>query len=362
MAESGTMRAPARELSQAADVLMWRGESALPTLWRDDYTDHLAARLDALCASDEDGVIPEALALMPKPARGPFLRAHSVAAELLKPASARIDAGWIAKALMAELAHVGVVGQLEETLWTANGDRSFGPGAAQAGRGSLDALPGAQIRLDIASPFDFGFSKVSNLTHLSEPEIQVVAGKIFAAADYMRVATPSTLAFCDDCVSVVAVRKAVEAKGNFSSGTFARHAGMMLLGFGDPANVDVAQLADALTHEAIHSFMFMFEEAHGKFVGPEIFGEVVRSPWTGNTLRLDAYVHACTVWYGLYWLWTQAQATEAAPAERREALRSKALSGFADRPVTQGLAPVLDRLSPPIAVLLCEMEDRMAHL
>jgi hypothetical protein len=137
---------------------------------------------------------------------------------------------------------------------------------------------------------------------------------------------------------------------------------MMLLGYSDTATIDVAQLAEALVHEATHSFLFMFEEAHERFVGEDLSGEAVRSPWTGKTLRLDAYVHACVVWYGLYWLWTEAGATEEVSPEQRDALRIKARSGFSDRPVTQGLKAVIDRISPPAVVLLREIEDRMTDL
>src|SRR5262249_51245658 len=120
-------------------------------------------------------------------------------------------------------------------------------------------------------------------------------------------------------------------------------------------------LADALVHESIHSFLFMLEEIVGEFVSaPSELEDIrIRSPWTGSELRLDSYVHACLVWYGLYWLWSRPFEHELLSEQRRQELRDKARKGFADRPVTKGLAGLEPYMSDYVAPLLHDIEAKI---
>lgn len=61
-------------------------------------------------------------------------------------------------------------------------------------------------------------------------------------------------------------------------------------------------IANALVHEAIHGALYHYEVA-----APFTLGAVedirIVSPWTGASLRVSSYLHACHVWFGLAWLW-----------------------------------------------------------
>jgi hypothetical protein len=136
----------------------------------------------------------------------------------------------------------------------------------------------------------------------------------------------------------------------------------MLLTFGDLERVDLAVLVDALIHESIHSFLFTCEEVETKFIVHPVQAEQqkILSPWSESELRLPAYVHACIVWYGLYWLWIRA--VDSISPKRRREMQDRAFAGFTKRPVSNGLVSSTHLLSPAVTKLLLEIEARMSHL
>ena len=91
--------------------------------------------------------------------------------------------------------------------------------------------------------------------------------------------------------------------------------------------MDTGALADALVHEAIHAILYSIE-CSNPLVSAAPAGLLIRSPWSGNSLSIRTYLHACFVWYGLAKFWHAALPAEVFPAERVKQLLAKALSGF----------------------------------
>ncbi len=64
---------------------------------------------------------------------------------------------------------------------------------------------------------------------------------------------------------------------------------------------DIYDVADALIHESLHSFLAMYELQHGGFVG---FNQtsLVRpvSPWSGNPIPYNAFTHAVYIYFALF--------------------------------------------------------------
>lgn len=79
-------------------------------------------------------------------------------------------------------------------------------------------------------------------------------------------------------------------------------------------------LAAGIIHESIHQSLFSVERDIGKFISGELLDpeQVVTSPWTGNQIHLNSFVHAAYVWFGLYFYWRKYLSIK--PADFDEAL------------------------------------------
>lgn len=113
----------------------------------------------------------------------------------------------------------------------------------------------------------------------------------------------------------------------------------------------VARIADALVHEAIHAFLYELEQA-GRWVRKTSRKREIVSPWTGNTLTLDSYVHACFVWFALSRFWGLPEAGLAFSGPEARYLGERARRGFASGTVEE----TIDRNS---ANLLQGIPDQM---
>ncbi|WP_211949740.1 aKG-HExxH-type peptide beta-hydroxylase [Cupriavidus yeoncheonensis] len=71
---------------------------------------------------------------------------------------------------------------------------------------------------------------------------------------------------------------------------------------------NVASLAEALVHEAIHTAVSIVE-LNCPLLSDPTAGEkaIIKSPWTGSELPLHAFLHACMVWFGLLNFWRLSQ-------------------------------------------------------
>lgn len=97
------------------------------------------------------------------------------------------------------------------------------------------------------------------------------------------------------------IRIRVSASENIAAETDPTTIGeMRLLNFHLP-DKDIYDVADALIHESLHSFLAMYELQHGGFVG---FNQtsLVRpvSPWSGNPIPYNAFTHAVYIYFALF--------------------------------------------------------------
>jgi hypothetical protein len=63
------------------------------------------------------------------------------------------------------------------------------------------------------------------------------------------------------------------------------------------------EVAESLVHEALHSLLYKVEAHYEWFSEATGWSKRLTSPWTGNSISLHAYAHACIVWYALCGLW-----------------------------------------------------------
>jgi HEXXH motif-containing protein len=97
----------------------------------------------------------------------------------------------------------------------------------------------------------------------------------------------------------------------------------------NPHRVDEFVLAEALVHESIHAYLFSYEPTARWGLAPGAAEPgVVMSPWSDRTLDLRAFLHACFVWYGLFFFWSRALELGIAPRDVALAGLTRAGRGF----------------------------------
>jgi hypothetical protein len=131
------------------------------------------------------------------------------------------------------------------------------------------------------------------------------------------------------------------SRTDFSSGSYRRYIGRIILGNPHAESVSDITLAEAMVHEAIHALLYMtlypvpwgVDNGHTDAAA----GRVV-SPWTGARLKVSSFLQACFVWYGLLQFWDRAVRLEtfenSAGAHER---MTRALGGFSGKPLLDNL-------------------------
>ena len=96
---------------------------------------------------------------------------------------------------------------------------------------------------------------------------------------------------------------------------------------------------DGLLHEAIHSLLYM-RWIKASYVTDPATLEAVRivSPWTGHSLALHSFFHACHVWYGLWRFWSLALQNGTYPESVASEMADRAHRGFVHRSMPESMA------------------------
>jgi hypothetical protein len=347
-----------------ADLLRWAPADYDPLDWRNAFDGHLERRISAvLNQSEPDACIAESLALLAEKTRRRFLSAPAVATMLRCHVGDQFDGRLFARMLLAELAAAGHAVELPESLWTARGDRWLDRRAPQRWTCSGVKLGDTGIAVDLASSFQFPddeFGVAETAPHNSM-ELEIAIPKVLAAIKALRDACPPALALVTSVVEVLALRRETANATTFYSSTFPGCPGLVRLTNAHLPETSTRLIVEGLVHEAIHCMLHIHEELEEPFVREEEHSHAkVTSPWTGAPIRLQSYIHACAVWYGIYWLWS---ADGFGPSTGEvEFLKQRACRGFQYHPVSIGLAPFSHLLTNSIKALLCKLEERMLQV
>lgn len=349
-------------LSAFAETLTWAAPSPLAAHGLAAYDRLLAARCAALLQRDgEAQIVADALDLMPEDRRRYILRAPSFAEQLLRPdGNGRLSGEAMVRALVAELAALGFAPEVGEEVWSARGDFCIRPDHPTVS--GPDCLAGSGMVVDFASPITYSCDPRHSFAALAPGERDGARVRIAdALVAISQVAAPA-YAFCTQSVDVVVVRTAADRPPTaLMSNSSAQQPRSVLLVNPHLPTIRNGLIADGLVHEAIHCLLFMFEHVSGTLMVADGRRTQlhVTSPWSGRALQLISYVHACIVWYGLYWFWSAAQAGGWFGVEECRKERSLILAGFAQAPVSRGLDPCFPFLRDDVKDLLLEIESRM---
>jgi hypothetical protein len=346
-----------------ADLLKWTPLPYGPLAWRDAYETHLESCVDAsLTESREDGCLKESLSLLGEGTRRRFLRAPAVATMLRSHVGNQFDGRIFARLLLAELAASGLVDELPESLWTARGDRLLDQREPEDWTLAGIRLGDTDVAVDLASPFAFPddeFGIAETAPHPSA-ETDIALRNVLDAVGAIRDACQPALALVILLIEVLAIRRAPAEATTFYSSTFPGCPGLVRLCNAHLQETGPAQIAEALVHESIHCILHVHEELERPFVCDAKASQAkITSPWTGATIRLQSYIHACAVWYGIYWLWSAVEFANPLWKAEIAVLKQRALRGFQFHPVSRGLAAFEHLLTKDVMEFLQDLEDRM---
>ena len=321
--------------------------------------------IEATVASDafEEAIgagLARALRALPQPRLREVLRSPQFVAHIIRwrRDGIPVDRAFVSEALLAELVLEGHVSDLPVSIWSVRGDVQLVPEDGGLRRCPTPWLIADRVAIDDGSlqtfPYDGESEKL--LLPLGESDSKAVRERLAGCVDRLSAAVPPAAQFAQTFLTQVSLRFEPGAPTKINSSSFSQFIGLALLVNPHLPTVDVEKLTNSFVHESIHSMLFMLEEVEQPFLLDRLSAKImVKSPWSGNVINLHAYLHACLVWYGLYWFWRQASATGKYSAERCRALQDKARSGFLQHPL-QLIAQYRELCSPQILSYLQTVE------
>jgi hypothetical protein len=219
--------------------------------------------------------------------------------------------------------------------------------AAESGK---DAQQLASIHLDYQSPGALGPLEglCGPVVKFTEPELIAIQSALQQAIASLG---PQPLHLLQLCTKVLVLRKDPLKQVRFGSYSTNQFIGRTVLF--NPHLGGVADLANALVHEAIHDLLYMLEIQHPFVRSRAIEKFQVVSPWTGTSLAIHAYLHACLVWFGLWEFWRQ---TTAFPQAVQLGHRDRAVIGFQQGSLLAGLEPVAEHLDQALLDLIYKLQ------
>jgi hypothetical protein len=240
--------------------------------------------------------------------------------------------GWI----VAERLRVTVTAR-PQPYWTALGDVFLSGDPA----GDFIAPSAAGVVIDARGPL------AQSLPFLPEAlragtilvtQLQNAAVALQGALDLVHAIDPATFGFVTAALTSIVIYENPQRTTSFSSSSSRSFPGAAMISNVLGNHVDRYRLADALVHEAVHSYLYAVE-AHAPLVYPDCrFEPRITSPWTSAELPLHAFTHACFVWLSLSRFWSTAAARHGLNEASVEHYRARALSGFSEQRLEEAIS------------------------
>lgn len=345
------------------DALSWKGATRFYEALDRGYLDRLSTRFDATIAAFVKAGVGARLAARARAlsdeGRSRLVTAPESARRLLREAPT--DLVFFHGAVLAELRRAGL-DDAEESAWTALGDHYY-----PAGR--IDRRPGASARwephrrydaprLAIGVPVD-GPSRFADRKLAPFLEGTVCPGpeelarsvqKLDVAARGVAAASEEARAIVAAFTRAIVIRSDPTENERLTSFSTEHYIGRVGFSNLDARAVSPARVADSLVHEAIHSLIYVVELARpllaARLVDDPAATLTIRvaSPWTGRSLDVHSFAHACFVWFGLAGFWRRA--IEAGVFhEDAPRLLAEATCGFESASLPAALASAVPHLS-----------------
>jgi hypothetical protein len=245
------------------------------------------------------------------------------------------------------------------TRWSALGNVRCNGATGE----SVSQPPLAGLVIDADSPAAICFGGENDigirLQHYRDPQVKETALRKMERAMLAIDAMEPTIASFGRRFTLVASIVTDGAESGFSSGSTDQYIGRSIFWNAHLTGVSTEVLAEAIVHEAIHSLLYMHEVREPWFLFPEqySFDVLIESPWTGAKLRLEPFLQACFVWFGLTNFWTLAQRNSPFDAECARERLNTARRGFTLGPLLSRIAEHVHLITPNLLELIRLMQD-----
>lgn len=145
---------------------------------------------------------------------------------------------------------------------------------------------------------------ISNLAELRLPhawEAAEIVEKIERALANLENGLPVAFQYCLQSIGSIIVRDTA-AGSEYSSASCDGWMGAIMLTNVQSKSVNLLSVVESILHEAVHLLIYKWEVLYGFFFDRTSL-DYAESPWTGQKILLENYVHACFVWFSLLSLW-----------------------------------------------------------
>ena len=188
---------------------------------------------------------------------------------------------------------------------------------------------------------------VGDVTNHTPEEVEFIKARLEQSLEQIGRISPTARAAVEALVRVISLVRVPKAKKGTQSFSNKPVVGRMGLANADSDWWSISKIADAIVHEAIHALIYKIELTDSLYLDDSVEHEsfTAVSPWSGRTLPLHSFVHACFVWFGLWNFWGLASPEEYQAAE----LRNRAANGFlAGNPLSCIPDAARDRIRPEV--------------
>lgn len=218
---------------------------------------------------------------------------------------------FIRTAIYAEAARAGQPERDRFPLWTVNGEYFINQNASQPEPFVFEApLLLGRVPMDFLSPYcaflsndQVGEPDDAEVTNYEFSEIEALVGHFMDTLAPVEEGYPQVARFIRDYTRHLVLK--VNPNALFTSGSNKTFIGRTVVTGAEKISREL--LADAMVHEAAHSYLYMLEELQPWMPSWEIsnnMGLAVASTWTGNKITLVSFSQAIFIWYTLFHFWT----------------------------------------------------------
>ena len=211
----------------------------------------------------------------------------------------------------------------KDELWTAMGDQCFVPEQPNQAWSIYDVLDRRYpleesdisaplieggIPVDFSSPHakDRIKDDTQEFTPLSAGEQATAVEKLNQAMRIIAKACPAAFNLILAYTRVIVVGNNPDSPKLFSSSSTEMYTGRVVIINAHTEATSIDDLVDTLVHEAIHNILYIIE-IEDPIIPKELQETAdptrIPSPWTGNSLFLHPFCHACFVWLGMWSFW-----------------------------------------------------------
>jgi hypothetical protein len=239
--------------------------------------------------------------------------------------------------------------EVEPGCWSALGDYFSG-----SPKSEFSLCPRFRnIFVDYRSPYAQRHMDLPIVEQHSPEEEPLVMRGLETGFSIVEQTSPVCVKMIDSMVAVIIAFPSKERGESMSSLSMRRYFGAMGLINMHKAKSSGKSVADTLVHETIHSLIYRLELFKFMFIDDQAsMPMTVKSPWTGNKLSMQSFVHACFVWFGLWNFW-EISASLGCDAP---ALRKRAKNGFlTGEPATLVTREDLDNVQPHVRSAIEQM-------